>query len=647
MMSNDMLTLLKAIEKNTQAAGRRTFLEEQESAIVKQASAFPLKLFLGIPLLLTGVLPLLFNYGSQVAPAQLAPLVGTFFGLFFTVPTVLLSFRIRKLGLGWLGLYTVSFAAGVFTLFRISGDAGVGWLASVSFALVFGIFVPLVMWRSWRQFRRDWIQWWMGLRADLRRAVASRVQHGEGARPRFIRLWLNFNVERRKKARFPSVPLALLALVHTAAILALFHVPHVRSEWRLPPFGGTPAKQNSVPTNYATALRLIPAVTTAKERYDRLVDFRAQDSAAVPLLLSSEPYWNTVQGERDSVWKYNGVLLGVARRSADSARILMQAAPHDSLTWKARLARMDTVRFDAARREALGTADTASKLTRLRGELRPGLLAVTSGRQTELAAADQAKLRNLEELEKAEVVLGMHDAERATKLLTADGILVTQQGDIVRSLNSSAQRELARIVNNVRVAAFYIFLSALLVCVAGWWASTRVERHRTQPQGASRYSWLRYRKLEARRRGTYILGTSLLFVFMIPLLQPIKPEKLNLSQPFTPFILPAWFLPSFAQQHVIAPVRGMPASGGGTRSAVPSTTPPSGTDRPPAPGTDGLKTVVADAVRETLRDTAVSNGFTASVRTARSDITDSVATARETLLARIGALQRHIDEEAQ
>lgn len=542
------LEALLEIQKNTAPGPKPVFIEEKEEELIKKAGEVPLTLLLGIPTVFSGLLPLLFNYGSEMASIRLAAFVSTFFVTFFALPLMLLVFRSYGIGMGRFAVYAILLASVSYGVGARFGN-GVPPYVIVTLALAFGL-APQVVASGW----------WRVLRVEARwlRRVRPRSKTGPAPaeRPGWIHIPQRWAVERRQKLRLPSPPLVALSVVLTCGIAALLWIPGFDGELRGVPLGGDSVAAPPEAPSYAATVSLIPQVNGAKDRYEDAVALRDRDAETLPTFPDHDAFWDAAVQIRRSVLSGNqAVLEAVDSASANSVGALIDSleAHHDRWTntvgtlevqWAAAL----RVRGDVRGNDALVSVAEAS-LRQARAAVRAGL---ESGERSRivLEKQDSIRIEQVHALEGVVALLRTGRAEQSARLLTMDDQIVGQEAAIFASLNKFTQAELARIVNNVRVIGVWMFGSALLVALFGVWFSTRALRDQ-KTQISSRTRGLRQR--EARRKATYVLGCAVLALFTLPLLKPIKAEKLDLSQPFTPFTLPTFYLPAFAGQQLQAP----------------------------------------------------------------------------------------------
>lgn len=549
------LEALLEIQKNTAPGPRPVFIQEQQEELIKKAGEVPLTLLLGIPTIFSGLLPLLFNYGSEMAGERLAAFVSTFFVTFFALPLMLLIFRSYGVGVERFAVYALLLASASYGI-SAWYDASVPSYVIIFIALVFGLGPQVAV-----------SGWWRVLRVEARwmRRARSRNSDGLGSTERsgWIRIPRRWFVERRRTSRLPNPPLVAFSAILTCGIAALVWVPEFGGELRAVPFGqGRAETRDSVHRPpYSATVSLIPEVNAAKRRYERLIVLRDRDAETLPVFADHDTLWNAAVQMRFSVRDGSqgvvGALDTVSSRSVDA---LINAIEKRDGIWKARLDSLDD-HWVAGLRAGGAVPGHDPLVSRAEASLRQARAAVhagldgNAGKQSRfiLGKDDSLRIEKVQILEGVVALLRTGRAEQSARLLAVDDQLVGQEAAIFSSLNKFTQVELARIVNNVRVIGVWIFGSALLVALFGVWSSTRALRLH-EKQLSNRSLWLRER--EARRKGTYVLGCAVLALFTLPLLKPIKPEKLDLSQPFTPFTLPTFYLPAFAGQQLQTPQWG-------------------------------------------------------------------------------------------
>lgn len=348
-----------------------------------------------------------------------------------------------------------------------------------------------------------------------------------------------------------------LTAVLTGGIMLLHNAPRTRVEMGLIPVrrdsGAAGINRDTI---YAQTVALLPILKEAKSRSNALAKLRQRDADAVELFQDSISLWDNALVSRTLLVQHNRRLLDSASALNIGTIGLVVRQWNGDTTWAHHIRLIDQhhaalltsgrggLRRDPVADNLAAMLDTA-RMT-LRSEIARSLWTGDS--------VDVSRVQNLE------LYRGMLQAprnERTADLLSLDDRLSSQQSQLLGRLNNFAQREMARVVNNARIVGLWMFGLALLV-VAVAWATAEIasKRRATRSQsGMATQRAIWFRRNQARRKGTYVLGCALLSILSFPLLQKIEAEEMDLSQPFTPFTLPLWYLPAFAEQTVQAPIR--------------------------------------------------------------------------------------------
>lgn len=574
-----LLQNVEAIREAVTPKPGKTFFEEFQDSVVERARGLPLTALIGIPVLFSTLLPLLFKASAEWETLDPAAVFRSFVLAYVTFP------------LGYLVLRALGFPSAL----RIVLALLLALLAMLlPFIAAFGIVLVVCA----------GVAWWRAPRSDT--DVIASLPDAAPAMPstrwhRYLRRYgLGFH-QAQARLVAPLLLLVIILLIGLVkldtvqpsggyqSLFATSRVLRALDRALAPPRDPRPATTpNAIFTIDTDKLmtdsarqRVQAEITCVQRVYaagtDSLIAasrkpaalrlvWSASDSTDARLCLASATS-TSAQSARDTI-------------SRDSVLHLLSSHVNEAAIVLDSLLDYNSTAPDSASQRVAEKTITAQR----------SLAAVLARGISDISRDTSYEAYQTAELAKA-TVLAIRATERERGADRAEAVRRRLIAYRAASYNR-AQKDLETAFDRIRGVDLVVFGAALLVLLAGQWMVGRQERAEKEQQLLAAQERALRRELspsvaavegkeaaammvEAARdeerehrsrilKGTYPLGMALVLLLLVPLLPKLEADDLNPADPFEAFVQSSWYLPSFVSNHarpVVEPRRVVPGGG--------------------------------------------------------------------------------------
>lgn len=146
--------------------------------------------------------------------------------------------------------------------------------------------------------------------------------------------------------------------------------------------------------------------------------------------------------------------------------------------------------------------------------------------------------KNSSELNLFNKLIRKDSLQTRSMLVLASEILALQEQRYERVYKGAQKVYRSYLVDSQRIGV-YIFLTSLIILALAWWFNNRDEEMDNIQEKENSFSV----------RQAFFIQTLSIFILLVPLVRPIKPENINPEKPYWMMTLQNWHAPNFTASH--------------------------------------------------------------------------------------------------